>query len=541
MMLSLCYFSFWCVMRGANFARPSALHRAYVHIWLFVLAWAVLVAVTVTEDRMQIASGYLFVFWASQVFVATLVSTLELFGLPKKRQYAQGVQEDHEVRSHLTAVPRNDTIIAPSPGELDDGETAIQDDDESGEGDPPNETSPLVGGDTRGNTRTTFATGYRRSIAALVKATRDGTDRAGGKAYGHEQKWSASLPSSTWFLQFLILGPFMIILTGQLGLILTSSLSQTGADGSDLLRPYLVIAAFSILLLLPVTPFIHRVTRHLPLFFLAIFAGTLIYCLAAFPFSASSPYKLYFRQVIDLDSRNSTVVLTGYEDFARMVIADLPSAFGKYVDCVPSSGRQLGLVDCSFDGNDAAPNPGRNVKPGIPPQTGYDKLVNISVERAGLEKRATIKVDGLNTKTCTIKFKRSVKSVGVRGGGGPDHRIDPQGFKEDIAEFALWRSDWETPWVVDVEWDDGEDGEVGLPEDEAGQTYSTAAQGELRARAHRRDLRGLDGLVVCRWSDANTPGVIPALDEVWRYAPSWAIVSIKSKPALVEGTKSFMA
>jgi len=534
MMLSLFYFSFWFVMRGANFARPSALHRTYVHIWLFVLSWAILVAVTVTEDRMQIASGYLFVFWASQVFVATLISTLELFGLPKKRQYAQSVQEDHAVRSHLTAVSQRDSIIAPSPGETDN-ETAIQDDD-PGEEEPPNETSPLVGGDTRGNTRKTFATGYRRSIAALVKATQNRSTRIGRKPYRDEQEWSASLPSSTWFPQFLILAPLMIILTGQLGLVLTSSLGQTGADGSDLLRPYLVVSAFSILLLLPITPFIHRVTRHLPLFLLAIFAGTLVYSLAAFPFSSSSPYKIYFRQVIDVDSRNSTVILTGYEEFARMIIADLPSASGKHIACLPSSGRQSGLVDCSFDGTDVAPNPGGDVKPGVPPQTGYDRLVNISAERLGLANRATIRLDGMNTKSCTLEFNTPVKRVGVRGADGPDARLDPRGFGEDIAEFALWRNDWGTPWVVDVEWEDGEEDVVGGAE----QIYPTAAQAGPKTRPHLRRLRGLDGRAVCRWSDANTPGTVPALDEAWRYAPKWAIVSIKSKPALVQGTKTFM-
>lgn len=63
MMLSLFYFVFWTIMAGANFARPSALHRGYSVIWLFTLAWVLEVVNTVFEDRFRIAAGYTFVFF----------------------------------------------------------------------------------------------------------------------------------------------------------------------------------------------------------------------------------------------------------------------------------------------------------------------------------------------------------------------------------------------------------------------------------------------------------------------------------------------
>ena len=50
---------------------------------------------------------------------------------------------------------------------------------------------------------------------------------------------------------------------------------------------------------------------------------------------------------------------------------------------------------------------------------------------------------------------------------------------------------------------------------------------------------GLDGKVVCLWSDANAPGTIPAFDEVRRFAPVWVAVT-KSQDGLVEGGKAFM-
>jgi hypothetical protein len=57
--------------------------------------------------------------------------------------------------------------------------------------------------------------------------------------------------------------------------------------------------------------------------------------------------------------------------------------------------------------------------------------------------------------------------------------------------------------------------------------------GELKARS------GLEGYVACQWSDANTPGVLPAVDEVLKYAPVWVGVS-KLAEGLVEGRKRFM-
>lgn len=49
----------------------------------------------------------------------------------------------------------------------------------------------------------------------------------------------------------------------------------------------------------------------------------------------------------------------------------------------------------------------------------------------------------------------------------------------------------------------------------------------------------MEGKVVCLWSDANTEGVIPALDEVKKFMPVWSAVT-KAADGLVEGSKRFM-
>ena len=50
---------------------------------------------------------------------------------------------------------------------------------------------------------------------------------------------------------------------------------------------------------------------------------------------------------------------------------------------------------------------------------------------------------------------------------------------------------------------------------------------------------GLDGRVVCLWSDDNETGVIPALDEIRHFAPNWVAIT-KYGDGLVEGSKAFL-
>jgi hypothetical protein len=108
-----------------------------------------------------------------------------------------------------------------------------------------------------------------------------------------------------------------------------------------------------VLLLLSLAPFIHRVTHHVPLFLLAVFACTLIYNLAAFPFSAANRYKAFFVQTLDLDAGTNRVCFDGIEPYIRAIIAELPSAAGEAVECGES--RRQGVVHCCFDGSRAPP------------------------------------------------------------------------------------------------------------------------------------------------------------------------------------------
>ncbi|KAI0896044.1 hypothetical protein F4806DRAFT_487275 [Annulohypoxylon nitens] len=507
MMISLFYFVFWTIMAGANFARPSALHRGYSIFWLFTIAWGVLVADTVFEDRFRIAGGYIFVFFHSAAFLASFISLCELFALPTKASFAQWVHDEHEIRDHLAAVPHADDLVSPSRDELDVEEEDDGDDEVESQS-PATETTPLVGGGSEETRQTTFATTYRRSISAIVnKATLD--EDAKNRPYAYEQKWSANLPSWVWAIQFLLLGPFFITLAGQNGLTLVSAVSQTGADGSSLLAPYLITAFFSIFLLLPITPFIHRITHHVPMVLLGVFVATLIYNLAVFPFSEDSRYKIYFQQTIDLDTGINKVNYAGLQEFVELTIAELPSATGKDVECATREGQRPGLVICSYDGSAVPPNVIQSPSNGIPPEKDFSSWLDFNITRSGDETWARFEIDAKDSRSCAITFEKPISSFVVQS-NPPDEIFGsiPEG---GLTKIKLYRRDWTTPWSVDVEWEEDADG-----------------------------VTGIDGRVLCSWDDVNTPGTIPAYDEGVKYAPRWVGLS-KFSSGLCEGSKAFKA
>ncbi|KAI0150257.1 hypothetical protein GGR57DRAFT_201838 [Xylariaceae sp. FL1272] len=502
MMISLFYFVFWTIMAGANFARPSALHRGYSIFWLFTIGWVLLVINTVFEDRFRIAAGYYFVFFEAAAFLASLISLLDLLRVPSKASFAQHVHAAHDEfdhgREHMAS---HQESHQEEPQQTDGSGEAANDEDE-GEGEAPaaSETTPLIGDSS-------FGQGYRR---ALANSDTESIDEK-GQPYEHEQLWSAKFTSWTWILQFLLLGPFLIVLIAQNGLLLGSAVSQTGSDGGSLLLPYLITAFASIMLLLPITPFIHRITHHIPLFLLVVSIATLIYNLVAFPFSVENRYKVYFQQTVDLDTGSTKVHYVGLEEYVRMTIDELPSAMGKDVTCDSRTSSRSGLYDCSYDGLDVPPNVVKASPIGVPPEMGYDTWLTYNITRDDGATKARFQIDGRETRSCAITFKKAISGFKVRGGTSPDERFGVMPDK-GLEKIKLYRRDWVTPWVVDVEWDKGEDDSDS----------------------------GIDGRVVCSWDDVNTAGTLPAFDEGLQYSPPWVALT-KLSTGLCEGSKAFKA
>lgn len=211
------YFSVaWFFLAGADRVRPTALHRLYCLIWLYALSWVVLVAVTVGENNYQIASGYLMVIYNASVFVALLISYLELLALPKKSDYVERMAAGAE-QSRPASQGSRDMLNA--------GEGRSRNRRDDNDGDDANEQTSLLRGDRRGRGGGTF-TGIAKRQTADEDLTDESEDDIAQKVYGDEQAWSSSLPKWTWILQFIVLAPINIILVGQVALLTTSALHQ---------------------------------------------------------------------------------------------------------------------------------------------------------------------------------------------------------------------------------------------------------------------------------------------------------------------------
>lgn len=522
MTLSLFFVIFWTISRGASAVRPSALQRGYAHIWLFLISWAILVFVTTAADRLKIASGYPFAFFHSAVFVSTLISLCDLFALPPKKDFVQHAHDDQQVRDNISEVPNSDALISPHP------------DEEVDAAEEPTETTPLRSGENgsgnNGTIRTTFATTYRRSISAIM-SNHDNEEetKEASQPFENEQQWSTKLPSWTWFLQLLLLAPITIIIFLQIALFALSAIQSASADGGDSLLVYLGIAVFSIAVLLPITPFIHRATFYLPLFLLLVLIVSLIYNLVAFPFSASNRYKVYFQHDLNLDNATSHVKITGIEEYARKIIAELPSAAGKDVVCVPS--RRGLLSECSYDGSSVLPKLTSSLLADFS-KDKYASLVTVNVSVSNSSNKATLHIDAEESKACVVALSRPPSAVSIRGSAGVDP-IFSQALENGVDYIQLWRRDWSKPWVVDVEWSDptilSPKGPVA-----SDKPSSEATNEELRVR----ELAQPRGQIWCDWSDANVLGTIPAFDEAVQFAPDWVAIT-KVAVGLVRGSKVF--
>ena len=507
MMISAWVFIAWFCTRTADYFRPTAFQRAYNLIWAFVVGWLILIATTVFERNPKLAGGYLMVFYFSCIFLATTTAFLEQFSLPRKSAYADEIEgitpAEHPVERSRPASIASARLMAPS----EEGDAPLNN-PEAGEGnDEPNETTSLLRG---GETRT-----FKKSHTSPERpaAEDDNSPRVKHKrqVYGLEQPWSHALPSSLWLLEFLILAPFPLIILGQVSLLATTATNQTLADGNSPLFLYIGIAILSALLFAPLGPFFHRYTYHIPIFLLLVFAGTTIYNLTAFPFSANNRLKLYFVQEVDLDSGINTVSLTGIDprtgSFLKDAVVTLPSSAGQKLSCIPSK-RRRDLTECSWHG--LPPRVVPNTYPDVPPEIGYADWLIFNASRApDGATSARFQVSGLETRACKILFNRPIFDFTV---AGADERSRFRKVSEYGApELRLWSRTWEKKFDITVRWDAG-DGEEG---------------------------DGLDGRVVCLWSDANESGVIPALDEARRFAPTWVAIS-NAGQGLVEGSKAFL-
>ncbi|MCJ1274310.1 hypothetical protein MMC21_002105 [Puttea exsequens] len=495
MMISAWVFLAWIGTITADYLRPSALQRTYTLLWSLTAGWAFLVATTVFERNPKIAGGYLMMFYFACIYLATTVSLLEIFALPKKSDYADAIEEprEHPIARSRPGSISSRRLMDPSEEEIDPEDYGGNEDDE------PTESTSLLGEEGQRTTFKRYSSPHRPGPTDdIIPETK--TNRL---TYGAEQPWSRSLPSSLWFLEFLLLAPFPLIILGQIALLLTSATAQTLSDGNSPLFLYLLIAILTVLLFAPLGPFLHRYTYQIPTFLLLVFVGTAIYNMVAFPFSPNNRMKVYFLQRIDLENGINDVSLTGVDGFVQKIAASLPSSAGQKLSCDPSSLRR-DLTECKWAG--LVPNVVPEMYPELP-VSNYSRWLSAKYARYDGETKAQFAISGKETRACKLIFNRPISGFSVQGAG--DDKRFQHVSSAGSRELRLWSRTWGNEWVVDVDWEAG------------------AGEG-----------KGLDGRVVCLWSDANQSGTIPALDEAWRFAPTWAAIA-NNQNGLVEGSKAF--
>ncbi|KAI7279471.1 endoplasmic reticulum metallopeptidase 1 [Hortaea werneckii] len=560
--LVLCAFFFlsWFILAGADRVRPTALQRFYCLLWLYILTWIMLVGATVGENNYKLASGYFIVIYNATVWVALVVGYLEMLGLPTKKRFVEYVCS-LGLRGHVE-----------DDANEDEGDAAM---DES--------TSLLRGrrGEQRKQNQGTFANtaggtatkhgGRQQRRTTVDSDPHDSEDDQPHSrwasqddpllthAYGAEQAWSSSLPQWSWTLQFLLVAPLNLILVGQIALLATASLHQTPADGNPALPIYLAFAGLTTLLLLPLTPFLHRWSYHLPTFSLLIGVGCVVYCLLAFPFSPESPMKIFFVQRVDLDLGKVESSLIGLPGFVEDVLAEVPSSVGQRVDCrdgideesswtgrdglrscvweglwpdivphhaVTSSAQTAQEVSREEGGNDRSPSSdlapytnGTKKSPPQHPDPSFKSWLDFNLSLTGPHS-ASLTFQGRNTRQYRLSFpphQPPPSSLKIHNGNLSSSVEDPRfgpplppSSSSSPTTLRIIPRTWDARIRVDISW----------PEKEA------------------QNVEGFHGEVMALWSDANQPGVIPGFDEVRRFAPRWSLVT-KGDDGLVLGVRGW--
>ena len=489
MMLSAWFTIAVVLLNSADQVRPTALQRLYCMYWVYFVSWMILIASLVFESRNRVCGAYIAMFLCATSFVALFTCMLEQLSLPPKREFMRQTSTSHT--NDEQRLPRP-TFERRASGEDQDREAT--------------ETDALLGSSSRSRSRRNL--GSDGVFAQWYSSVASKSDHPDGSSKG--QEWAATLANGLWLPEFLILAPLNIILIGQIGLFFTSAIAQTPADGSPVKTIYLGIACLSTLLLLPITPFIHRISGRVALFTLCIFVGTLVYNLTAFPFSEHNRLKIFFLQQLDLDSANVTneITLTGIPKYIQSVTDSIPSSTGQALNCSNKHNvLRADLTTCRWH-NSLLPNIFHDVPEDLVPANPSDPSTWMSLYAGHVSDTAGFfNISGANTRGCKLIFDQPIQAYLIQGTDGGDANSGSLPG-EGITELRLWSRDWDKHWEVLVTWKDG------------------AAPEEHTGRA------------VCLWSDANDPATIPALTEVKNFMPTWSIIT-KASDGLVEGSRAF--
>jgi len=546
-MLSAFVFVAWFLTRLGDAVRPSALYRLYGLLWIYIISYVLLILATVATYQLKLGSGYFLTIYNACSWLALWISYLELFNLPTKTKYA-GLVVEQEIGQDIAQ-----------------GDTApVVDDDDEENDETANERTALLSLSGHLQNRGTFAHYNRRP--SHDDGDEDDKLLFEYAPYPDEQLWSAALPSWTWLLQILVLLPINLILLGQLGLLITSALSQTSTDGTPLttdpvVRIYLAMAAVAILFILPIFPFIHRFKWQLPIMLLFVCFGTAVFNLTSHPFNRDSRLKVNFVQRIDLDTGVNRVSVSGIRGWVREVVNNLPSVSRGYVavnctDHAPFWASRPGHEACMWQG--LAPQVMLGYGQDSNDHTRHDMLafkdwiaLNITkldsteskFNRALADNEKVhsflFTLSGRNTRACRLAFDQSrIVNLDFTMLNAETNTSSPEmtrTFPSDSSSAKIPNdiSFFETGYYPDLRmWSRTFDPTFSVKVDIVVEKDTSVKNGKEEDRIFR-------GQAMCTWNDANDDGKkIPALKEAWDYLPVWVAVT-KRGDALVEGGKNW--
>ena len=296
----------------------------------------------------------------------------------------------------------------------------------------------------------------------------------------------------------------------------------------------------SIFIFINLAPFSHKIHPALNLAIFMLFLLVLVVTWVAFPFTQEAPLKLFFQQSVELDLSacslegcgqllvnndgssipgvstvsgafsilSAKTTLTGPRGYVdKVVIPELPSSWGKTVECELDETLRKGLWACGWE-SELLPSPGGSAEP-----TDWFELQTKRLNASS----ARINLKGTNTRSGRLLFDTPITHFHVHGskdGMQPGYELPQEGVKD----LMLWSREWDHEFVVDFSW------------------AATAENFRMHGRA------------ACEWAEyasgtagsphASVSAQIPALEEVIHFLPLWAVPT-KWTYGLVEAWTKF--
>jgi hypothetical protein len=264
-------------------------------------------------------------------------------------------------------------------------------------------------------------------------------------------------------------------------------------------------------------PFAHNIHRAVYTLAFVIFVITLVISWTSFPFSQDAPLKIFFHNSVEVNSTStfrskttetfygevirSTTRVTGLGGYAdKMILPELPSAYGKNITCKTDELVRKGVPSCIWESN-LIPSPGRNTSLKGSQEEETPHWFTLHAERLNTT-AAKFTIQGVNTRNCHLRFNHPVTSFDIVGSGTriqPGHEIPAEG----VDAIALWSRTWGKKFEVEVAWGG------------ANPDYK------------------MHGRVACNWAEfasgtAGSPhesvsAQVPAYEEVLQFSPLWAV------------------